>query len=101
MLKKGAVVIVKHGDENIANALEKGIIKRFDLSPENEDLKRDYTFLKKRDRIYWSNKISDAERYYGHNPSYPSWATPIISVFAFIIYLISVFIDKYLTIKER
>lgn len=105
MWSKGAVVIVKRGDEAMADAIEKGL----DLIPykpndinlqEVEDLKRDNYFLRKKSKEATDKMIADARELYGYNWTPPRWANKIVEGFAFIVYLFSMFVDKFLIIKE-
>ncbi len=99
MWSKGAVVIVKRGDEAMASAIEGGLDIQAVPKKDVEALERDYTFLKRRDAKTLKKKIEDAEADYGHNWIPPKWLGKIMEGLAFIVYLISVFIDKYLVIK--
>lgn len=102
MWSKGAVVIVKHGDLAMADAIEKGVGSVQFVSPKNgkNDIRSRYGVMKNRDSLTWKNKIIKAEKEYGHNWVPPKWAKKIIEVIAFIVYLITMFVDKYLRIKE-
>ena len=104
--KKGAVVIVKRGDQEWGDAIEDAlnIQKASDneleeLRKENEELKRDKELSKKHDdrfTDYAINELANKQDYY-RTP--PTWLRIIKEGFAFIIYWISVFWDKYLTLK--
>ncbi len=105
--KKGAVVIKKHGDEEWADAMEKTLnVQRAakkemeELIKENEELKRDNTFMKKHIVEDLENKMADAERDYSYNWTPQSkFAKYVTEGFAFVIYHIVMFIDKYLVLR--
>lgn len=101
MWSKGAVVIVKRGDEAMANAIEKGLDLKMVPVEEVEDMKRDNFFLKKRCVKAIQQDILDAQLKYGHNWVPPKWANKLVQGFALIVYGISIFVDRYLTIKDR
>ena len=106
---KGAVVIVKHGDEDMANAIEGGLnVKKISvgqseeleqLKKENEDLKRDKELSKIHDDNNTDALIADLDANYGYNWTPPKWMEPIRSAFALVIYGITLFVNKYLIIK--
>lgn len=104
MWSKGAVVIVKHGDLAMADAIEKGVGSVQFVSPglshKDDDIRSRYGVMKKRDSETWRREIERAEQTYGHNWVPPKWAEKIVGFFALIIYWITMFIDKYLRIKE-
>lgn len=104
--KKGAVVIVKRGDEEWADAIEEGLnIQKAsrkeveELKNENKDLKRSNELTKIHDDKFTDNMIAKLEREYGNSWVPPKWAKWILEGVAFIVYWISVFVDKYLVIK--
>lgn len=94
--KKGAVVIKKHGDEEWADAMEKALNVQKAANKELEELRRDNEFLKKHVTKDLKQKIIDAELNYGYNWTPPKWAKDIVEGFAFIVYYISLFVEKYL-----
>ena len=105
MWKKGAVVIVKHGDEAMANAMASVFDEKKDEDIEvNEDPNYDKTW---KDLLYKSKKdaidaaILDAKEHYEHNWTPPKWAKRIVECFALVVYGVCVFIDKYLVIREE
>lgn len=99
MWSKGAVVIIKHGDEAMADAMEKGLDIRYTKGVKDEKTcKTELAALARQEEI--AAKIADAQANYGYNWTPPKWANKIIGVFALIVYGVSVFIDKYLRIKE-
>ena len=99
MWSKGAVVIVKHGDEAIADAVAKGIDIQTVAKSDVEKIERDYRFMKNRDSKYWKRKIRKANEKYAYNWRPPWWAKKTVEAFAFVVYGFSVFVDKYLRIK--
>lgn len=98
--KKGAVVIIKRGDQEWADAIEQAILERKTSKEELDEMEMHLVFLKKRDAEYWKEMIEEAEAMYGENYIPPKWIQKIVSGFAFIMYYIGRFIDKYLKIKE-
>lgn len=95
---KGAVVIVKHGDDAIADAIEKGMDIQTYSKKEVKEMERENTFLKKRSVESLTKAIQDAENDYGYNWTPPKWAEWIISIWAFCTYHICTFIEKYLSL---
>lgn len=96
--KKGAVVIKKHGDEEWANEMEKALNVRHASDQEVEELRRENTFMKKHIIKDIKEKIFLAELDYGYNWIPPKWAKGIVEGFAFIVYHICNFIEKYLVL---
>lgn len=97
MWSKGAVVVVKHGDEAMADAMEKGLeIKK--KSDPNKDAETD--LMKKRNSEFWKEKIEKAEYDYGYNYIPPKWLEKVRSFFALIVYGLTMFVDKYMRIHE-
>ena len=89
MWSKGAVVIVKRGDEALADAIEKGldittIESNGDAAEEVANLKRANYFLSKKSRKVTDEMIAEARELYGYNWTPPKWANKIIEGFAFI-----------------
>lgn len=101
MWSKGAVVVIKKGDVDFADAIENGVTAN-KLVPKKdvEETERENAFMKKRYIESLENDIAAAQLQYGHNRVTPVWLKPIEGLFALIIYGISVFVDKYMTIKE-
>lgn len=95
---KGAVVVVKRGDDAIADAIEKGMDIQTYSKEEVEDMKRENTFLRKRSVKALTAAIEDAEIQYGHYWVPPKWANWIFQGLAFIVYHICTFIEKYLVL---
>ena len=99
MWNKGAVVIVKRGDEAMANAMA----SPFEKDHEKESLSneerawKDLLSQAKEDAVL--AKIADAQATYGRNYIPPKWAKKIVEGFAFIVYGISIFVERYLVIK--
>lgn len=101
MWSKGAVVIVKRGDEEMANAIERGLdIRLKDPKTLTEGERAEYDLLKKAKSDKLKAMIAENEEEYGYNWTPPKWAEKIVGAFALIVYGISVFIDRYLRIKE-
>ena len=104
--EKGAVVIVKRGDQEWGDAIEDalGVKKESDkeleeLRKENEELKRDKELSKNHDTRFTDRAIQDLNYSDEYYKTPPKWLRIIKEGFAFVIYWISVFWDKYLTIK--
>lgn len=100
MWSKGAVVIVKHGDQDWADSIEQTIAIRKASNQEVEELKRENTFLKKRTTDDLIAKIEKAEQDYGYNWTPPKWAKWFFDILALIEYGAAMFVDKFMTIKE-
>lgn len=103
MWNKGAVVVIKHGDEQLANAIQNGVCSTMVPASDVNTLKRDYDLLKKRNTVYWSRKIRRAHRMYFEKPKkpLPNWTKPLIDIYALVVYGISMFVDKFMTIKDE
>lgn len=101
MWSKGAVVVVKHGDPNFADAALDGMGFKTVPSREIEALQRDNFFLKRKAKKLDDKSIRKARRNYGRNPSPPpKWAQPLVDIWALSVYGVSTFVDRYLTIRE-
>lgn len=98
---KGAVVIVKHGDHEMADAIEQGIAIYKASKAEVEEMERDLTFLRKRDRQYWNEMIDEANELYGRNRIPPKWAKKLVEGFAFLVYHFSMFVENVCEKFER
>ena len=103
---KGAVVIVKRGDQEWGDAIEDSLnIKKAsdkeleELRNENETLKRDKDLGSMHDDKFTDLAIQSLREKYKHKKEPPKWAKIVMEGFAFIVYWISVFFDKFLTIK--
>lgn len=104
MISKGALVIIKHGDEDMSNEMAKSIV-----APEIKKVKKDYDklqtkyyFARKRSRKAIRKDIRKAQRKYGYNYIPTSKAVKLIREgFALIEYGFAVFVDKFMTIKIR
>ena len=105
--KKGAVVIVKRGDEDWADAIvEKGLkIQKVsdkeieELRNENEKLKCANEMTKIHDTRFTNAVIQNLSIENDYYPTRPKWLRIIMEGFALIVYWISLFADKYLVIK--
>lgn len=87
MWSKGAVVIIKRGDKEMADSMEASLV------PVKEEKPRD--ILPRHGPEYWNREFAIADFLYGknyHEP--PSWARPIVGLYALIVYGISVVCDK-------
>lgn len=104
MWDKGAIVIIRRGDDEFGRAITEGVTQQMQLVPLHEvaNLERDYKFLKSRDQLYWKRKIARANRLYSTPiPRRPKWMRPFQDIWYLIVYGISVFADKYMTIHEE
>ena len=106
MWSKGAVVIVRHGDEDMGNAIKDAVgtkmvpideVKK--LEEDVKELERDNFFLRKRSSEAIMADILSAEIKYGRNFVPPKWAKKIWEWNAFLIYHFSMFVDKYLVLR--
>ena len=88
---KGAVVVVKRGDTEIADAIESGL--NINKTPDGR-----YCFLpRKHTKEELIEMIEDAQRDYGRKArSYPKWVKNVKECMAFVVYHICMFIEKYL-----
>lgn len=115
MWQKGALVIVKRsGDQKMADAMIDGLnqhplplnqsqseqLSSSDTLKRIKELEAENYFLKKRLNEIYQQKMSENQMFYGYNWAPPKWANKIISLCALIIYGFSVFVDKYLVIKN-
>lgn len=104
MWSRGAVVIIKRGDEALADAIEKGLdissnVPEEAISEEIKNLKCENYFLRKKSSKAINEMIEEARELYGYNWTPPKWANRIVECFAFIVYWFSIFVDKYLIIR--
>lgn len=102
MWSKGAVVIVKRGDEAMADMITKGLKVEKSVVENNDEieaLKTQNFFLKKRVRKTTDLMIQDARVQYGYNWTPPKWANHIVRGFALIVYGVSIFVDRFMRIK--
>ena len=96
---KGAVVtVIKHGDKDMANGMEKIFTDSMVSKKDYDELERENFFLRKRTREEILEVIAEAEAEYGHNFIPPKWAVPICEGCAFVIYYVCRFIEKYLVL---
>lgn len=101
MWSKGAVVVIKRGDKEMADAIVDGLDIQLASPEELENLRRDNTFLKRRTAKDIQKKIEEAEELYGYNWTPPKWARWFFDFVALIEYGVAVFVDKYLIIKDE
>ena len=102
MWSKGVVVIIKRGDEAMADMMTKGLNIEESVAEnadEIENLKMQNYFLKKRVRKTTDLMIEDARLQYGYNWTPPKWANYIVRGFALVIYGVSIFVDRFMRIK--
>lgn len=96
MWTKGAVVVIKRGDEEMANAITEGSGVKTVNSKDYNDLETAHELLRRRRTEDILDDIIDAEEEYGHNWVPPKWAKWIFEGMAFVVYWVCIFIDKYL-----
>ena len=105
---KGAVVIVKRGDEEWADSIEKTLTvdegwadsKEIEqLKSENEELKRDKAMTKIHDTRFTNAAIDSLSNKHDYYLPPPRWIRIIKEGIAFIVYWVSIFVDKYMVIK--
>lgn len=100
---RGAVVILKSGDQEIGDALENALVVR---RATDEDLKQFEKALMERkltkihDTRFTNFMIEDLEYRYGKiKKPIPKWLDKLLSPFTLMLYWVSLFTDKYLVIK--
>lgn len=105
MWSKGAVVIVKYGDEEMANSMVDGI--RINLSempkPGTKDIKTlevENYFLRCCVSRLTKDKIDRARDEYGNKSHTPAWIKKISEWVAFVVYCFSTFIEKVMRRQE-
>lgn len=87
---KGAVVVVKRGDTEIADAIESGINI-------NKTTDGKYCFMPRRHtKEELMQMMEDADALYGKRWSPPKWLRKINEGIAFVVYHVCMFIEKYL-----
>ncbi len=92
MWSKGAVVVVKRGDPEMANEMEKMFRSNVGKHEEGH-----YCFIPKRHtKEELETMIENAEILYGRNWIPPIWMKWIVEGVAFIVYHVCLFIEKYL-----
>lgn len=96
MLAKPGVVIIKRGDKEVADALEKGLGVGMYTKDQMMEVQRERDFYKKHVIEDLEGAIADAQEEYGRNYIPPVWAQKVIGVYALVMYGIQKFIDKYL-----
>ena len=101
---KGAVVIVKRGDEKWANEMEQALVPvamEGEAGKDVSDLERKNDLTKIHDTRFTDAMIEDLTRVYGpiKDPA-PKWLETLLAPWTLLIYLVSVFWDKYMTIHE-
>lgn len=103
---KGAVVIVKHGDQEWADSMEQTVAIKLaskqeveELRKENEALKRDKKLAKIHDDRFTNIVIKEIERKHGKIKRYRRWKDILLAPWALFVYAVSLFTNKYLIIK--
>ena len=105
MWSKGAVVIVKYGDEEMANSMVEGI--RINLSEmpkagtkDIKTLEAENYFLRCCVNRLTRDKIERAQDEYGYEGHKPIWIQKIFEWLAFVVYCFSTFIEKIMRRQE-
>lgn len=99
MWSKGSVVILKQGDESMADSMISGMetgmaLQRVNsreveaLRREVEMLRRENFFLKRRSKKLTDVMIAEARRTYGDNYIFPKWADKAIDLITYPILLL-------------
>lgn len=96
MLAKPGVVIIKRGDKEVTDAIEKGIGVGMYTKEQMTEVTRERDFYKKHVIEDLDGKIANAQEDYGYNYIPPVWAQKIIGAYALVMYGVQKFIDKYL-----
>lgn len=102
MWSKGAVVIVKHGDQEWADSIEQALaIRRASEKElrELEELKRHKNLSKIHDDKFTDIVIEDARRRYRKIRPMPRWLDILLAPWSLLVYGVSLFADKYLVIR--
>lgn len=86
MWSKGAVVVLKHGDKGIVNAISDGMGLVTVPSRQIETLERDNFFLKGKSKKNYIKKIRRARRKYGKRNGTPLIFQPILIAYGLIVY---------------
>lgn len=105
MWSKGAVVIVKYGDEEMANSMVEGL--RINLSEmpkagtkDIKTLEAENYFLRCCVNRLTKDKIERAQDEYGYEGHKPVWIRKISEWIAFVVYCFSTFIEKIMRKQE-
>jgi hypothetical protein len=69
MWSRGAVVIIKHGDEGIGNAVESGYLAKSKIPEEYKKMEKEYTIMKVGRESEIQEKIRKANNQYGRKPT--------------------------------
>lgn len=99
---KGAVVIIKRGDEEWADSMENALVPKKDICDDEEmkTLKRDNELTKIHDTRFTNNMIEALLHTYGPIPKpIPKWLDWLLAPWTLLIYGVSLFTNKYLIIK--
>lgn len=69
MWSRGAVVIIKHGDEGIGNAIESGYLAKSKIPKEYKEMEKKYAIMKVGRESEIQEKIRKANNKYGRKPT--------------------------------
>jgi len=101
MWSKGAVVVVKRGDEAMANAIEEGMSLALVSSKEVEDIKRENFFLKRQNTKNNKRKIIAARHAYAIKRRRFKWKRLFVDIYALTVYGLTMFFDRYMRIHKE
>ena len=96
-INRGAVVIVKHGDQEIADAIERGLDIRYSDGRDKNTCKTELAAIARNKDI--AKKIQDARDKYRVKKKRKEQGL-VKNVLVFIVYAFTMFVDKYMRIKE-
>ena len=99
MWSKGAVVIVKYGDEDMANSMANSIKINLSEIPASgskdiKTLETENYFLRCCVNRLTKDKIRSAKDNYNYNTYMPTWMKKVSECIAFIVYIFSTFVEK-------
>ena len=97
---KGAIVVVKHGDTDMANAIENGLSKMMVPKEQYDELERDHTLGKIHDDRATDALIADLEARCKRKWNPPKWVDKIVVPYAFVVYWVDVFFKQIRVCKR-
>lgn len=107
MWSKGALVVIKHGDDDIAESLTDAVSQRMvplekynELKRAYEELERKYYFVKKRDMRYWNRRIKKADYRYHDRFDISSPRKKLNDTCTLLWYKVTDFVGKYTKIEN-
>lgn len=97
---KGAVVIVKHGDQEWADSMEQTLAIKRASDQEVEELRRDKKLSKIHDDAFTDIAIQSLRKKYRKIKPMPKWLDILLSPWSLLVYGIAVFSNKFLIIRD-